>query len=168
MITEEAYNYAKVLFSLGINEETIQETRQLFQENHELTEALDNPAVKPTEKEAVIDSIFTKEISSFLKVLSKNRNINIVDMIFEGYEVLLLDSKNIIKAKLSYASRPDEADIQQLKDMMCKKYKRAGVILELNEDLSLIGGYVLSVGNTEYDKSIRETLLELQKALARR
>lgn len=168
MITNKAYNYAKVLFLLGINEDTIKETKQLFHENHELIEALDNPVVKPSEKEAVIDLIFTKEIRSFLKVLCTNRSINLAEIIFEGYEALLLESKNIVKAKLSYVSRPDETDIQQIKDMIRNKYKKAGVILELNEDASLIGGYVLSVGNTEYDKSIKGTLLELQKTLARR
>ncbi|MFU0828355.1 MAG: hypothetical protein ACFWTJ_12655 [Lachnoclostridium sp.] len=40
--------------------------------------------------------------------------------------------------------------------------------MELKEDPSLIGGFVLKVGNTEYDKSIKGTLDELQKTLVRR
>lgn len=168
MITKEAYHYAKVLFSLGMKEDIIRETKHLLSENHELIEALDNPVVKSAEKDAVIDFIFAKEIRNFLKVICINRSINIVDKIFEAYEELLLDSKSIIKSSLSYVFKPDEAELEQIKDMICNKYKKAGVILELNEDPSLIGGYVLTVGDTEYDKSMKETLLELRKTLTRR
>ncbi len=168
MITSRAANYAKVLFSLGLPEDSIQKAEQILEENNDLVEALDNPVVKQQEKEAVIDDIFEKDIRSFIKLLCKNQCIGNIDRIFEAYESIDLDSRNIIKAKLSYVTRPDDTELEQIKDMMRNKYKKTGVILELQEDTSLMGGFVLSVGDTEYDKSMKGTLLELQKILARR
>ena len=167
-MTSKAANYAKVLFSLGLKEETVQQTKQIFSESFELIDALDNPIIKEKDKEAVIERIFEKDIRSFLKVLCSNQCIGILDKIFEAYETLVLDSKNIIAAKLSYVTRPDDAELEQIKDMLCDKYRKTGVILDLEEDTSLIGGYVLTVGDMEYDKSIRGTLSEMQKALVRR
>ncbi|QHQ63079.1 ATP synthase F1 subunit delta [Anaerocolumna sedimenticola] len=168
MMTSQAANYAKVLFSLGLKEEAVQQVKQIFLRNHELIEALDNPIIKEKEKEAVIDRIFENDIRSFLKVLCKNQCISILDKILEAYETLVLDSKNIITAKLSYVTRPDEAELGQIKDMLCDKYGKTGVILDLEEDDSLIGGYVLTVGDMEFDKSVRGTISEMKKALIRR
>jgi F-type H+-transporting ATPase subunit delta len=167
MITWQATNYAKVLFSLGIAEDIILKTKKTL-ENKELFDALDNPTIKEKEKEAVINSIFDKEICSYLKVLCKNQVFGMVKSIFDAYETLVLNDKNIIKAKLSFVTRPGDEEIELIKNMVCNKYKKAGVSLELIEDATLIGGYVLTVGDTEYDKSIKGTLLDMQRALARR
>lgn len=168
MITLRAANYAKVLFSMGLKEESIHESADIFRENKELMEVLENPSIKESQKDAVIHSIFPKEIQGFIKVLCANRYINIVDMIFDEYQTLFLESRNMIKGKLSYVTRPDETELGQIEDMICSKYNKAGVSLELVEDTSLIGGFTLTIGDTVYDKSIKGTLEELGKTLARR
>lgn len=168
MITSQAANYAKVLYSLGIDEESVRRAEQILTEHRELVNALENPVINKQEKEAVVKDIFSNDILGFINVLCNNRCIGIFDKIFKAYETIILDSKNLITAKLSYVTRPDDEEISQIKDMVCSKYKKAGVILTLEEDTSLIGGFVLTVGDTEYDKSIKGTLSELQKALVRR
>ena len=89
-------------------------------------------------------------------------------MIMEAYEAILLESKNMLKAKLKYVVKPDDEQITKIKDMLCNKYKKTGVSLELEEDASLIGGYILYVGNTEYDKSMMGALSEMKKTLVGR
>lgn len=168
MITWQAINYAKVLFSLGIAEDTIENAKDILLSNRELRNALENPTIKMKEKEAVINKVFDKEICSYLKILCKNHSTSMIGSIFEAYDTIVLNSKNVIKARLSFVTRPDDAELEQIKVMVCNKYKKAGVCIELIEDNSLIGGFVLTVGDTEYDKSIKGTLLEMQKALARR
>ena len=167
MITSQAANYAKVLFSLGLQEEVIKGAKEVLS-NKELMEALENPSIKRLEKEAVIDRIFDKEICSFIKVLNLHGQIGAAAEVFQEYDAMVLESNHIIKAQLSYVTKPKETEIQQIKDMLCNKYRKTGVIMELKEDPALIGGFVLSVGNTEYDKSIKGTLEELQKTLVRR
>lgn len=168
MITAQAANYAKVLFSLGLQEECIENTREILLESRELVEALKNPNIKKKEKESVINRIFNKEISGFLKVLSLHQQIGIVSMIFQAYDALALENKSLLKAELFYVTQPDAEEINQIEDMLCRKYKKTRVIMKLEEDPALIGGFVLMVANTEYDKSIKGTLEELQKALVRR
>ncbi len=165
MTSQRAINYAKVLYSLELQEETIKNTRNLLASCGELVEALENPAVKQPEKEAVIDALFEKEIYGFLKVLCENNIIGKYAEIFSAYEDIVLEQKSILKAKLTYAIKPEEEEITLIKKMLCEKYQKADVLLELEKDASLIGGYVLQIGNREFDKSIKGALSEMQKTL---
>lgn len=168
MISQRAYNYARILYSLKLQEEIITVTKVLLMESSEVMDTLENPVIKKQEKEAVIDKLFHKDISSFLKVLCENKAISLFLQISDAYDEMVLEQKNVLKAKLSYVVKPDENELGQIKNMLIEKYKKAGVFLELEEDASLIGGYVLYVKDTEYDKSIKGTLSEMQKTLIRR
>jgi len=168
MITQQSKNYAKILLSLQIKEEIVVKSKEILFNSNELMQALGNPAINKKEKEAVIDKIFDKEITSFIKVLTNNKLIGTFAEIIDAYEDLLLEQKNILKAKLTYTVKLDEKQLEEIKAMLCQKYNKSGVYLELEEDPSLIGGFVLYTGNTEYDKSIKGALSELQKTLIRR
>lgn len=165
MISQRAANYAKVLYSLKISEDSIAHARQLLMEQSELRDALSNPVIKNKEKNSVIDQLFDKEITAFLKVLCENKAIGIFHEILEAYEQIVLDSKNMLKARLAYAEKPDDEAIEKIKRMICDKYQKTEVILEQEQDVSLIGGFVLYVGDMEYNKSIKGTLSEMQKSL---
>jgi ATP synthase, F1 delta subunit len=168
MISQRSLTYAKILFSMEVKEDSVNQMKQLLSESRELTDALSNPAIKQQEKEAVIDALFETEVRSFLKVLCENKVIGLFSQIIEAYEDLVLEHKNVVKAKFVYAIKPSDGEIEQIKGMICDKYKKSGVFLEMEQDDSLIGGYVLTVGNTEYNKSIKGALSEMQKALIRR
>lgn len=168
MISQRALNYAKILFALKLQEETIQSTKNLLLNNSELMNVLENPVVKVQEKEAVIEALFDKEIHNFLKVLCENKSVELFSQIMEAYEEMAYEDQGIIKAKLSYATKPGAEEMDQIKKMLCEKYKKTGVFLELEEDASLIGGFVLYVRDMEYNKSIKGTLSEMQKTLIRR
>ena len=168
MITQKAVNYAKVLYSLQLQEETVSHAKKLLVENEELVSVFESPIIEKKDKEAVIDALFHQEIGKFLKVLCDNKSIGMVLDIIASYENMLYDSKNILPVKLFYAVKPDGQELEQMKDSLCQKYNKTQVLLELVEDASLIGGYVLTVGDTEYDKSIKGAMQELKKALVGR
>lgn len=168
MMSQRATNYAKILLWLRIPEESVRKAIQLLVESKELSDALKNPAIKRKEKEAVIDRLFERQVQSFIKVLCAEQCIGIAGDILREYDTLYLASKDMIRAKLSFVTELDHSEQEQMKDMICKKYNKAGVELELSEDASLIGGFCLTVGDTQYDRSIRGTLKELEKALVRR
>lgn len=168
MITMRAFNYGKVLYSLKLDEEVINSTKNLINNNNYLLQVLANPTIQVKEKEAVISKIFHKEIGPFIRLLCDNNCIMMINDIFEAYDNLLLEEHNIVKAKLYYVIKPDEDEIEQIKDMVRTKFDKEGVYLELVEDKTLIGGFVLCVGNTEFNRSIKGNLLEMQKTLTRR
>lgn len=167
-MTQGAINYAKALFDLGIQVDCVKGTEEIIRNSRELAEALSNPAVKKKEKHAVIEAVFDERIRSFLKVLCDNEAMGIAGEIFDAYNDISLNSQNIIKATITYMTRPDDDQLEEIKKMVCRKFNKSGVLLELKEDPTLLGGFILTVGNTEYDKSIRGALEGLGKTLVRR
>ncbi len=168
MITQRAFHFAKVLTSLQISEEVIHGTEQCLLICLELTEALENPLVKKMEKYKVIETVFDAAIVDFMKLLCAHEAIGIFEEIQEAYEALTFEQRGILKAKLCYTMEPEDAQLEQIKNMLCEKYQKKDVFLQLEEAPSLIGGFVLYVGGTEFDKSIKGAISELQKALIER
>lgn len=168
MITQRAMNYAKVLGDLSIAKTDVDKANELLTQVEQVGEVLDNPLVRMTEKQAIIKSLFPESMWKFMRLLCEHRAVGIWSDIFEAYEELEFEKQGKIKATLRYAMQLDQEDLEQVENMICKKYNKTGVELELVEDPTIIGGMVLKVKNTEYDKSIKGSLEELQKTLVRR
>ncbi|MDF2539709.1 MAG: synthase delta chain [Herbinix sp.] len=164
-MTKSAFHFAKVLLELNITDKCIQESKDMILANQELQDALSNPAVKKSEKHAVIDRIFAGEIRSFLKVISDRDAFFMAEQIFDAYESVLLQSKNMIKATFSFVTKPDSDQLIGIKEMLCTKFRKADVLLELQEDPSLIGGFVITVDNIVIDNSIKGSINNLYKTL---
>lgn len=75
------------------------------------------------------------------------------------------EENRILKASLTYAVRPDETKIEELKRMLMDSYHATDVVLEEKEDKELIGGYILRVGDNIYDNSFRSAFGRLEKNL---
>lgn len=167
-MTQLGMNYGKALFDLNISKECVQNTKDIILNNVELMDALSNPTIKKCEKHTVIDKVFAKEIRNFLKVLCDNERMELISQIFDAFEGIVLNSKNEIKAILTFVTRPDDDQLEKIKEFLCNEFNKTGVLLQLKQDYSLLGGFVLSVGDIEYDKSIKGTLVNLHKTLVRR
>lgn len=165
MITQRALNYGKVLKFLQVKEEVMDATDKLLNNCSALNEVLENPVIKRKEKYAVIDDIFVPDIADFMKLLCDHNMIGAFGEIKEAYDALMFEQRDVMKAKLFYATRPENVQLEQIKSMLCQKYKKKEVFLDLEEDASLIGGFVLYAEGTEFDKSIKGALSELQKTL---
>ena len=143
-MTETSINYAKALYELSVPEEAVLETEKIFRSTPQLKGALENPLVSLKEKEHVIDRVFPQEMKNFLKVTCKYQKISSIYDILEAYGDYSRKQKGILKAVLTY------------------------VILTLREDKSLIGGFILSAGDKEFDWSLRGRYNNLRQKLTRR
>lgn len=168
MITQRAMNYAKVLGDLSVAKEDAVQVDELLSQVPVVGETLDNPLVQRDEKQSVIQALFPKSMWKFMRLLCEHKAVRIWPDIYEAYEELQMEKEGKVKATLRYAMKLEDEDIRQIKDMICRKYKKTGVELQLIEDISLIGGMVLQVKDTEYDKSIKGTFEEMERILVRR
>ena len=164
-MTVVADNYAKVLIDMNIAEEDIETMRALLM-NDEVFAALENPLISAQNKRSVIDKLFPEAVCSFLKVMSDNGDIILVDDMFQAYEQLVLDRKNVVRATFTYVTKPDDAQVEKLKKLICRQYGKEDVELTLKEDPSLVGGFILSVGDSVVDKSLKTAILKMQRHFA--
>ncbi|WP_130861556.1 ATP synthase F1 subunit delta [Bacilliculturomica massiliensis] len=161
-----AESYGKALFDLDISPRIIAECKALLEDNPALAEALSSPAVANREKHRIIDRLFPDEIKNFAKVLCDNGRMGDIRLVEKVYEDCRLEEKNILQAELIYAKKLDPTRVEALKQALKKKYKKAGVKLTVRRDPSLAGGFILRVGDEEYDRSAKGRLTGLYRKLA--
>nr|WP_296265717.1 ATP synthase F1 subunit delta [uncultured Merdimonas sp.] len=160
-----ALRYAEVLYQMDMSEDVIDETGKLWKESPELKEALENPVVSKEQKHKVIDRIFPERIRSFLKVLTDHGKAGILEEIFQAYEEKKRAAKGIVTAVLRYTALPTREQQEQMEKFICRTMNAASVRWELQEDASLVGGFILSVGDKEYDYSVQGRLNRLEQKL---
>ena len=167
-MTETSINYAKALYELSVPEEAVLETEKIFRSTPQLKGALENPLVSLKEKEHVIDRVFPQEMKNFLKVTCKYQKISSIYDILEAYGDYSRQQNGILKAVLTYVTKPEEAQKEKMEDFLRREFGAKEVILTLREDKSLIGGFILSAGDKEFDWSLRGRYNNLRQKLTRR
>lgn len=140
---------------------------KVFQSDPELSVLFKHPAITAPEKKR-----FLKEFSGnldelsarLLQILCERRKMQLLPLIIEEFRDMLRAKHNIVSGTLVSAEKiSDDAVngiIQKLKDRLGKR-----VELVVEVDRSLIGGYVLRVGDQVIDGSLKGRLQTIEKAL---
>ena len=155
------FNYARVLYDEKISSKDLKKMRELLTGAPELSDALDNPLIRRSEKRSVIEKLFPKSVQSFVKVMSDNGDIACAPEMFEAYDELVRKQENTIEAVFTYVTEPDDAQID-------RDYGKDRVDLKLECDPSIIGGFILTVGEKVYDQSIRTSMARMKRHFAER
>ena len=182
-MTQTASNYGTVLFELGVKKEIVEKTKEIFSLTEELPKmpctttvlsqrtrdsfsmTMRSPIVSKDAKHRLIEDIFPEEIRNFLKVVSDHQETDLMDDIFVAYKKAYDENHGILCAEMSYVMEPDAKQVEQMKAYLANKYGKQMVELSMVEDKSLIGGFVLRVGDKEEDYSMKGRLDRLEKRL---
>lgn len=165
-MNKTAESYGRALFDLSIPVDVIDECKQLVEQVPELLTVLSSPAITSREKHRIIERVFPVEIHNFLKVLCDNGHMGEAYEVAQAYEECRMECSDIIGAELHYANGLNPELVEKLKQTIVKKYKKAGVKLIVRHDPSLISGFVLRVGDQEYDCSAKGKLTHIYRKLA--
>ena len=164
-MTVVADNYAKVLLEQNVSQDSIAQMEDLLKEPH-VKDALSNPFIPRQSKHRVIDQLFPSEVHSFVKVLTDNGDVPLAEEMMQTYEELAQAQDGCICATLRYVTKPDDVQVEKLKQYVGKKYGRKSVELKLEQDPALVGGFVLIVGDQVLDKSLKTAILRMQRHFA--
>lgn len=160
-----AVRYARVLFDMGLPEEVIGEAEEILESSPELALVLESPVVTKDEKHRVIDRIFDTRIRNFLKVTTDYGKAGIVQDIFRAYHQYKNEMAGIVTAHLAYLVPPTEEQKKGMEQFVCREFHAKGVLWEMEERPSLIGGFLLLVNGREYDYSMQGRLKRLEQKL---
>jgi F-type H+-transporting ATPase subunit delta len=167
-----AIRYAKSLIDLAKEKNLVEEVyqdmlffKQTADENRGLLLALKSPVVRHEKKMGLLKAIFESRVNpvsfSIFTIITKKNREGIMYSIADEFVKLYDDQKGIVKAFVTSAT--DLTD--DLRQQFVKIVNDAtGRIVKLTEkiDESLIGGYVLRVGDNQIDASIRKQLNDLK------
>lgn len=172
-----ASRYAKSLIELSkeqgnldIVKTDIDGVIAVLKSNTELQAVLKNPILSGDKKLNVLNALFGGKVNplilSFFWNLSKKkgRAAIILDIALEFVREYN-EVKGIVKATVTSASSLSDANLSALQTQIAEQIK-AQVILKNVVDPSLIGGFVVRVGDRQIDASIAGKLNKLEKHFA--
>jgi F-type H+-transporting ATPase subunit delta len=167
--TKSAIRYAKALLELAIEQNKVDlvlKDMEFFVNsgngNYDLLVFLKSPVINADKKLNVLNELFSHFdvlSKSFIQLITKNGRESILHTIASSFIGIVKSHKNIIPVTLISASDLSKAS----KDKILSKVKVSGTI-ELTEEIdpSLIGGFIVRIGDIQVDASVNSQLKKLK------
>ncbi|HIR26785.1 MAG TPA: F0F1 ATP synthase subunit alpha [Candidatus Choladousia intestinigallinarum] len=157
--------YAKMALEMGVNREAVEQSLDIFQSAPQLLETFSNPAVGLAGKHNVIDKVFPQPIRNFLKLLCDNDDIERFPEVCKAYKEMDPQGRNKIKVRLRYVTPPEEEQMEQIRRFAERKAGTQRIEFIAEQDESLSGGFILTVGNQEFDWSTQGRIRQMAEKL---
>ncbi len=169
-----AIRYAKALLSLSLDlkkADQVNDDMQLIastiEESGELQLMLDSPVINTETKSLTLSSIFVKKIDklsfNLINLLIENKRLPILQEVAGQYTVLFDEHNGAQNAEVTTAvpltDVLEEKVLVKVKELTGKK-----VSLENIVDPAIIGGFILRIGDKQFDASILGKMNNLRRA----
>ena len=167
-----ARRYAKSLLGLAQERQIVDKVYADMERVHATCQAsrefvllMRNPIVQSDKKEAVVKALFAKDLdpvsNAFIDIIIRKGREGYLDGIAAEYVKLYKAMKGIVTARLSTASLLDASSRQTILQLV---QAAKGEQVEITEkvDPSLIGGFVLTIGDQQFDTSVSRKLRQLK------
>ena len=152
---QKVSDYAQQLYKMHVPNSEIEETSRIFEVLPETASQLSDPTVPLENRLAIIDSIFPTEVRDILKVLCQNGLLSSWMDIADEYQRVSEEEITKLRVRLRYVTKPEEEQLKRIRTFVYNKYHTRNIEMRLEEDASLGGGFILEVGNDQYDWSTK-------------
>lgn len=169
--------YASALADVAFEQDAVETTAKqlgafgaLFEESAELRNFLATPAVSREAKHAVIEKLLvrlkgSKILRNFLFLIVDKQRAHILPEIIEAFQEVVRKRQGIAEAHVSSAAELSAAQKVELTKTL-ERLTGSRVEAKYSLDEALLGGAVVTLGDTIYDGSVRNQLNELRARLA--
>lgn len=158
--------YAKSLLELskseGISAEVASDmdaVGQILEDNENLSLALTSPIIQPSKKIKILADVFGGKVNpmtlEFFNLCIRKGRSDLIESVIHSYHKLYKIDQGISEVTVHSAVEMSEDNLNAIRS----KLEKSGRVLEKVEfkkviDPSLIGGFVLDLGDTRYDASV--------------
>jgi F-type H+-transporting ATPase subunit delta len=167
--------YSKAFFSLAKEKGLTKELRKdagliadVCTQSADFNALLNSPVVKTSGKVKAIRSIFEGKVNvlslNFLVLITENKREKHMPGIFRNLEDLYRQEEGIRTAVLTSSQLLSDSIVLQVKQILEKEFK-SKVELSQKVNPEIIGGFVLRIGDQQYDASILNQLKKIKEQL---
>jgi F-type H+-transporting ATPase subunit delta len=146
----------------------LQAVNQVLKDTPDLKLILGHPSIGHTQKKTLLAALFAKHVDDLtlrlLELLTDKHRLTLLSEIESQFKARLNERKQILMAKLIGSDALAEHDIANVKARLTEHLGKR-LELEVSVDKSLIGGFVLRIGDQVMDGSLKGKLRSLEKAL---
>mgnify|MGYP003650964104 FL=1 len=167
-----AVRYAKATLDLAKEnkaldalEKDMRSIAETITESKELSDYLNSPVVKSSDKKNVIAEVFkgSNQITEgLITTLLDNKRIGLLHDVAQKYIILNEDLKGqgvaYVTTAVALTADLEKKILQKVDELTGKK-----VVIENKIDANILGGFVLRVGDLQYDASISSKLGNLKR-----
>ena len=157
--------YATMLKELEMPVDVIEQALDIFQTVPVLMEQFCNPAADLAGKHRAIDKIFPSQIRDMIKVMCDDQDIELFPEVCKAYKETQWKKTGKERAILKYVTEPTEEQLEGIREFVKKESGSDEIELVCEKEESLGGGFVLSIGNKEYDWSTEGRIKQLTEKI---
>ncbi|MEI6019988.1 MAG: ATP synthase F1 subunit delta [Bacteroidota bacterium] len=170
-----ANRYAKSLIELAQESNQVDAVRndmkliqQVCDQNREFNLFLKSPIIKTDKKMEVLNKLFASKISktvmSFLNLITAKHRESIIEEITKAFEEQYKINNNIFTAVVTSASGLDAKTKEKVIALLKTQMKGEIELIE-KVDSKTIGGFTLTIGDIQIDKTVARQLSNMKKQL---
>ncbi|MGI4021274.1 MAG: ATP synthase F1 subunit delta [Janthinobacterium lividum] len=168
-----ATRYAKSLIDLAEEQHLLEEINadmvlfvKTLKANSLLNAVLRNPIISPLKKIDILNAIFTGKVQpdtlGFFKIMVDKMRSGILFETAKEFVEQYDQKKHIVKVLIVSALPLSESNRAEAIEAV-KKATGGDVVLEEKVDPALIGGFIITIGDRQFDSSISNALNKLKK-----
>lgn len=165
---DTAKEFLNELLRLNISREDIETAKGIFSACPDVKDTLANPLITYDEKRIVIKQIFPKALERSVANAAKSGLMGEIEDILDAYLDALLEKQKSIKAVVRYVTPLTETQQAELRRFIMEKFTKEDVDIEYKHDPDIIGGFILSAGDVEFDRSYRTSLRSIRDNLKKK
>ena len=170
--TRAAIRYAKALLLESVEKNSLEETynemkwvKKTLANHIELRHMIDSLVIKNSIKRSSLNLIFKDAGNlclSLINVLFENNRMNLLDVVSEKYLRLYKDFKGIQSATVTSAVPINEEIEKEILEKISRLTNKKTTLIK-SVDKSLIGGFVLRLGDIQYNASFKNKLKNIKQ-----
>jgi len=168
--------YARALFDFSVEKNIMHQITADFQnldtflnETPELTQYLNNPVVNQEAKREILQKTVKSQLNNetfkFLMVLIDRDRINLLNSVIDNYLELVYQTASIKMIEVSTAFTFTSEQKTKLIEKLKKLTNAREIRLIINEDPTLIGGFLIKTESKIIDFTVKNQFQQLAKHL---
>jgi len=150
-----------------VNEE-MKSVAQTVRESREFAAFLASPVIKLDHKKAVVDKVFagfSDVTQGLFRLLLENKRFELMREVAQEYNRQYLEMNNYQKVHVTTAIPMDKAMEEKVLEKV-RTFTDKKLIVENIVDPDIIGGFVLRIGDTQFNASVSGKLNALKREFA--
>ncbi|RZK12631.1 MAG: ATP synthase F1 subunit delta [Flavobacterium sp.] len=170
--TRAAIRYAKAILDLAISQGVANEVyndmvliSSTVKENEELNAFIQNPTISVNVKESALTEVFASTnglTKGLFHLLFENKRFEILEDVASQY-VLQSDEMNGFEVAKVTTAIPMDAALEAKVSEKIREFSNKKITIENIVDESIIGGFILRIGDKQYNASIANRLKVLKR-----
>jgi F-type H+-transporting ATPase subunit delta len=169
-----AIRYAKAILAFALEQKAEQEVQKDFQQlletvngSPELADFIESPVLDAATKKTTLEKLFpqqSKATQQAMVLLADNQRIDLLAPIAQEYQDRYDALQGIQKAMVTTAVAL-EASLEKEVLAIAQKMTAKKVVLENRIDPAILGGFILQLGDQQYNASVAQQLQTLKQEL---